>query len=118
MSYTIPYIQGDKPTTPAELKACPLCDGEARKSFRALGAFMCEVFCTRCHLSLARSTEAEAIAAWNKRSNQRAGAGDYTRLESAVRLVLRDGDVNSLDRARLEGALKPPTQERGDGEAG
>ena len=52
-----------------ELKPCPFCGGEAKKSFYGGQRRMFLCSCTACEASLPwRDTEAAAVADWNRRA--------------------------------------------------
>lgn len=59
-----------------ELKPCPFCGSEARVVMRPMGFLQEEVFVAECRLTgfcgaqIWYDQEAEAVAAWNRRSVQ------------------------------------------------
>lgn len=55
-----------------ELKPCPFCAGEAKVSADLLvGESVYEAYCDDCFASVGfHSTEGEAVAAWNRRTQQ------------------------------------------------
>lgn len=50
----------------SEVKGCPCCSAAANVDLTS-DTFQREVYCSGCQLSVRRDTEAEAIAAWNRR---------------------------------------------------
>lgn len=103
-----------------ELKPCPFCGGEAQTDFIEGESYLIECYVCRAETGI-KDSEAEAIAAWNRRSTSGAASGEVVAylaedsdgnrgLSFKENVALRECEPGATVTPLVRGAAEPASQ--------